>query len=211
MSQPIVHHTDFLKSEIKRLQTVIFEGSYECRIKQRDLYDVDYLQKVGLPSSGIGWLDQELDNQLVDVHMSINRMTECVKNGYNFYIQYPDTYAGIIYKAIVDYIRYYGELSDRFPNLPLPDQEDFELLDALATKIYTVYRNFEKAEDTAGMVGRIRRLRRRTFGNAPEQIEIDKEIDEAGNVINKEHTSLMDLFADRMAVKKIPNYDSREE
>lgn len=211
MSQPVVHNTEYLKSEIKRLQTVIFECTYECRIKQRDLYNIEYLQKVGLPTSGIGWLDQELDNQMVDVHLTINRMTECVKEGHNFYINYPDTYVGIIYKAIVDYIRYYGELSDRFPNLSLPDQEDFEVLDLLASKLYTIYRNFEKPEDTAGMVGRLRRLRSRTFSNAPEQLDLEKEVDEAGNVINKEHSSLMDLFADRMAIRKIPNYDSREE
>ncbi|AHI60456.1 hypothetical protein RAY_306 [Erwinia phage vB_EamM_RAY] len=206
----VIHSTEFLKSELERLQVVLFECRYECRIRQRDLYDVDYLQNVGLPSSGIAWLDQEMDNQLVDMFLTINKMTECVKNGYNFYINYPETYAGIIYKAITDYIRYYGELSDRFPNLPLPDQDDFEILDQTASKIYTVYRCYEKPEELSGIVGRLRR-RRRSFDLQNPVAEVELQRDEDGNVIAKEHNSMLDMFADRMTVKRIPKHEFGEE
>ncbi|QZA71091.1 hypothetical protein AH06_322 [Erwinia phage AH06] len=209
MSQ-VIHHTDFLKSELKRLQTVIFECRYECRIRQRDLYDVDYIQNVGVLSSGIAWLDAEMDNQLVDKYMTINQMTDCIKNGYNFYVLYPETYAGIIYKAITDYIRYYGELSDRFPNLQLPDQDDFEVLDGLATKIYELYRCYEKPEELSGVVGRLRK-RRRSFDMQDPLPQVEVTRDEDGNVIAKEHNPLLDMFADRMTVKRIPKHEFGEE
>jgi len=203
--------TEVLRSEIKRLNLVIFDSLYACRIRQCDYYDIDYIEKVGLYTTGLPWLDAELDNQWMDVGFSINTMTELVRDGYNFILVDPKTYSGIVYKSITDYMRYWAELSDRHPNTPLPSQEDFEALDKLAQLVYKQYRGYETPEESSGLAARLRAQRSRLFTiNTPNKAP-DKPLDELGTAINKEHESMMDMFAYRLVSKRAPKDDAGED
>lgn len=199
---------EFIISEIKRLQTVIFTCRYSCRMTQRDQYDVRYLEERGIPVTGIDWIDQLADEQQNTVLLTIERMTDLCQQGINFWLDDPKSYAGIIYKACTDYILYYAELSDIHPNLPLPDQEDFEALDELATVMYRLYRCYEGEIETAGFMGRLRARRIRAFDAVAsgavrrhEPVLKDEE-----SVPQKEHQSqLASAFGYRYRARKEPN------
>lgn len=199
---------EFLISEIKRLQTVIFTCRYSCRMTQRDQYDVQYLEDRGIPVTGIDWIDQLAEEQQNTVLLTIDRMTELCAQGINFWLDNPNPYAGIIYKACTDYIIYYAELSDIHPNLPLPDQEDFEALDKLATVMYRLYRCYESEIETGGFMGRLRARRIRAF-DAVAAGAVNKHkpiLNEDGVVQQKEHQSqLSTAFGYRYRARKEPD------
>lgn len=198
---------EFLITEINRLKSVIFDCRYQCRMTQRDQYDVKYLENRGIPVTGIDWLDQLADEQQNTVLLTIERMTELCSQGINFWLDNPQTYAGIIYKAITDYILYYGELSDMFPNLPLPDQEDFEALDELAKNIYVLHRCYESEIDTGSFMGRLRKRRLRAFDMHKAGMSTLNQplLSEDGSVPQKEHQSqLSAVFGHRYRPRKEP-------
>ena len=198
----------YVIAEVKRLQTVIFECRYNCRIMQRDQYDVEMLEKRGMPVTGIEWLDNLNDESHVYRLLTINQMTEYATKGVNFWLDDPATYAGVIYKAVSDYILYYAELSDIYPNLPIPDQEDFEALDTLAPNIYRLYRCYESEIDVSTFMGRLR-SRRRGFDAAQAHADrINKpRLEDKDIVPQKEHTSRLGLFGHRYQVRKEPTHD----
>lgn len=199
---------EFIISEVKRLQTVIFECRYACRITQRDQYDVEYLETRGIPVTGIDWIDALADEQQNHVMLTIERMTELSAQGINFWLDNPAQYSGIIYKAITDYILHYAELSDVYPNLQLPDQEDFEALDDFAKNLYKVYRCYEKEVETGGFMTRLRGRRARSFDmHKAGMTNLNKPIlDEEGAVPQKEHQSqLSTAFGYRYRPRKEPN------
>lgn len=198
---------DFLVSELKRLKMVIFDGRYSCRMSQRDQYDVTYLEERGIPVTGIDWIDQLADEQQNTLLLTIERMTELCANGISFWLNEPQTYSGIIYKACTDYILYYAELSDLYPNLQLPDQEDFEALDKLATSMYRLYRCYESPIDTGGFMGRLRGRRIRAFDAvAAGAVNKDRYIMRNPDEVQpKEHTSqLSSAFGYRYRARKEP-------
>lgn len=193
---------DHLKSEVKRLQTVIFECRYQCRIKQRDQYDMDTLINRGIPVTGIDWMDDLADQQDVSRLLTIDQMVEYCDRGVNFWLDDPKAYAGVIYTAITDYIQYYAELADAYPNLPIPDQEDFEKLDGLATNIYRLYRCYEQPREMSGLLGRIA-MRRRSF--APQVNLAPKPLmNDDGSIEQKEHKSLLPVLGYRFTPRKEP-------
>jgi hypothetical protein len=199
---------DFIIAEVQRLQTVIFTCRYSCRMTQRDQFDVQYLENRGIPVTGIDWIDQLADEQQNTVLLTIERMTELCEQGINFWLDDPKSYAGIIYKACTDYILYYAELSDMYPNLQIPDQEDFEALDNLATVMYRLYRCYENPIDTAGFMGRLRARRMRAF-DAVSAGAVNKDkprlANENGEVPQKEHQSqLKAAFGYRYRSRKEP-------
>ncbi|QXO10306.1 hypothetical protein pEaSNUABM37_00347 [Erwinia phage pEa_SNUABM_37] len=198
---------EFIIAEVKRLQTVIFECRYACRMTQRDQYDVTYLEERGIPVTGIDWIDALADEQQNHVLLTIDRMVELCDQGINFWLDDPSRYAGIIYKSITDYILYYAELSDIHPNLPLPDQDDFERLDDLAKNIYKVYRCYETEIDTGGFISRLRNGRVRAFDmQKAGMINMGKPIlNDDGSVPQKEHQSqLATAFGYRYRPRKEP-------
>jgi len=198
---------DFIVEEVKRLQTVIFECRYQCRMTQRDQYDVQYLENRGLPVTGIDWIDQLADEQQNTVLLTIERMTELCAQGINFWLENPGTYAGIIYKACTDYIVYYGELSDMYPNLQLPDQEDFEALDELAKSMYRLYRCYESEVETGGFLSRLRGRRMRSFDMVKAGMSTKDQpmLNEDGSVPQREHQSqLSTAFGYRYRPRKEP-------
>lgn len=194
-------------AEVNRLKIVIFECRYSCRMTQRDQYDVKYLENRGIPVTGIDWLDQLADEQQNTVLLTIERMTELCEQGINFWLDNPQTYATIIYKAITDYILYYGELSDMYPNLPLPDQEDFEALDNLAKNIYRLHRCYESEIETGTFMSRLRKRRLRSFDIHKAGMTTMNQplLNEDGSVPQKEHQSqLATTFGYRYRPRKEP-------
>lgn len=199
----IINRIDQVKTELKRLQIVIFESRYQCQMMQRDIYDLEYINTLGMPVSDIPWVNDVMDTQWSYCLLTINQMVEYINNGVNFKLDEPKTYAGIIYKALVDYMRCYAEISERYPNFPLPDADDFVKMDTAAAKIYEVYRCFEPTEDTAGVLGRLRARRSRVIGvkpNTPVQVR-----DQEGNAVVKQHVSQLDSFGYRIRKRKEPN------
>lgn len=196
---------DFLKSEVKRLQTVIFDCRYQCRIMQRDQYDVATLQSRGIPVSGIDWVDQFADEGPVHRLLTINDMTDLAVNRINFWLDDPKTYSVVIYKAITDYVTLYTELADAYPNLPIPDQEDFEALDELACSIFKLYRCYDKEIELKGLIGRLRNRRRfsvdlHAMGMAQPMIrQLDNEPPP-----QREHSTLLPLLGHRYNPRKEP-------
>lgn len=198
---------DFIVSELKRLQTVIFECRYSCRMTQRDQYDVKYLENRGIPVTGIDWVDALADEQQNNVLLTIERMTELCAQGINFWLENPQSYAKVIYTSITDYINYYGELSDIYPNLPLPDQEDFEALDELAKNIFRLHRCYESEVETSGFMARLRGRRNRAFNMEAMGMTTRNQplLNEDGEVPQREHVSqLKNVFGYRYRVRKEP-------
>lgn len=197
---------DFVKDEVKRLQTVIFDCRYACRLMQRDQYDVETLENRGIPVTGIDWMDNLADEQHVHRLLTINDMVEYASKRINFWLDEPQIYATIIYKSITDYIEYYAELSDIYPNLPIPDQEDFEKLDNFAATIFRLHRCYEKEVELKGFLGRLRARRRAFTINGPVGMAKDQPlINEDGTVQQREHTSNLELLGYRFQARKEPN------
>lgn len=199
---------DHVVAEVKRLAIVIFECRYSCRIMQRDQYDIETLENRGIPVTGIEWLDNINDESHVSRLLTIEKMCEYATKGVNFWLDDPSSYSGIIYKACVDYITYYAELSDMYPNLQIPDQEDFEALDLLARNMYKLYRCYETELDTATFMGRLRARRRGFDINHSTVSRYGKPLtDEEGVVPQKEHKSNLTLFGHRYQPRKEPTND----
>lgn len=201
----VMHRHQFVKEEVARLQLVIFECRYSCRLMQRDQYDVDTLANRGIPVTGIDWLDQLADEQHVHRLLTINEMVEYADKRINFWLEEPQTYATIIYKALTDYIEYYAELSDIYPNLPIPDQEDFEKMDHLASSIFRLHRCYETEIELKGFLGRLRKRRRAFTVNGPVgENKHQLLVNDDGSVVQREHQSNLNLLGYRFQARKEP-------
>lgn len=194
--------TDVIISKLEEHQIAIFETRFEARMKQIDIIDIDYINNVGMMTSGIGWLDNEMDEQLSDVYLTVNQMVEYIQEGKSFHLVNPYVNAEKVYKLICNYVNLYAEASGRVPNLPLPPQEDFEALDFAAARIYELYRCYEKPVELKGLIGRFRTARARRFTD--EAINKEVTTDEQGNPIIKQHNPLIEAFDYRLTIKKAP-------
>lgn len=196
--------TEYVKDEIRRLQIVIFECRYQCRILQRDQYDVETLTNRGIPVSGVDWMDQFADEQHITRLFTIAQMCEFAEKRINFWLEEPQTYATVIYKSVTDYIALYAELSDMYPNLPIPDQEDFESLDQLATNLFRLHRCYETEIELKGFLGRLRQRRRSfslsDYGMTKPAIQLGND----GEVQQREHVSNLELLGHRYRPRKEP-------
>lgn len=205
MSANIIgNRLDFLTKELKRLNTVIFDSTYSCQMMQRDIYDIDYINTLGMPVSSIHAVNEIMDSQWSYCLLTINDMVEYVAKGVSFKIDDPKVYAKVVYDTLVNYIKYYAEMSERYPNLTIPDADDFIKMDDAAAKVYEVYRCFEPTHDMGSVMGRIR-ARRSKFSNMrdvtkPEPVMTDKE----GKVIVKQHESSLNNFSYRITRRKEP-------
>lgn len=200
----IGNRLDFLNKELKRLNTVIFESTYQCQMMQRDIYDMDYINTLGMPVSSIQQVNEIMDTQWSYCLLTMNDMVEYIAKGVSFKLDDPKVYAKVVYDSLVDYIKYYAEVSERYPNLPIPDAEDFIKMDDAAAKIYEVYRCFEPTHDMGTIMGRLR-SRSRRFSNVtdvtkPEVPMVDKE----GNVVVKQHDTALSAFSYRISRRKEP-------
>lgn len=201
------NRTQWLITEVKRLQNVIFKTRYACTVMQRDRFTLDYIDDVGIPVSGIGWLDEVMDSQQSRVLLTINDMTDFVTRHVNFTILEPQTYAEIIYHAITQYLQYYAELAEIFPNLTIPPQEDIEALDSTATCVYTVYRCFEPDPAMSGIAGRFRQRRSRIFATTALVSAAKAQAQQTGqdgDFAAPAHRSQLSLFGHRITQKKAP-------
>jgi len=200
-----MNRTQYVLSEVKRLQSVIFDCRYQCRVKQRDQYDIDYITNRGIPVTGIEWLDVINDDMDVSRLLTINQMTEFAGKGINFWLEDPKTYATVIYKALTDYIQYYAELSDLYPNLPIPDQEDFEAMDALAKNIFRLHRCYDHELPMTGFLGRLQARRRNFKLSDFGMTKPDIVLGEDGSVQQREHKSNLELLGYRFQHRKEPD------
>lgn len=200
----IKNRLDFLKSELKRLNIVIFDSTYQCQMMQRDIYDLEYINTLGMPVSTIHAVNEIMDSQWSYRLLTINEMVEYISQGVSFKLEEPKTYAKIVYDSLTNYIKYYAELSERYPNLTIPDADDFIKMDEAAAKVYEVYRCFEPAGDMGSVMGRLR-ARRRRFSNVNDitKEEVPK-MDREGNIIVKQHESALDSFSYRISRRKEP-------
>ncbi|WP_368912242.1 hypothetical protein [Proteus mirabilis] len=195
---------DEIVAKLTELSNIIFERTFECRIRQLYLYDLSYIERVGMPSSGMAWLDQEMDNQYVEKDFTINEMTDLIKDGKPFHLLMPQKYSGIVYKHITEYVELWVAINDRLPNIQLPDQEDFEALDATAKQIYELYRCYEEPVELTGLIGRLRAKRSRLFGKRNEDSDVPPPLVEGDEIRLKQHESLLDAFGYKLQVRKAP-------
>lgn len=200
----IKNRLDFLTAELKRLQIVIFDSTYQCQMMQRDIYDLDYINTLGMPVSSIHTVNEIMDSQWSYRLLTINEMVEYIAQGVSFKLEEPGTYAKVVYDSLTNYIKYYAEVSERYPNLQIPDADDFIKMDDAAAKVYEVYRCFEPAGDLGSIMGRIR-ARRSRFSNVRDlSKEPAQMLDKEGNVIVKQHETALSSFSYRISRRKEP-------
>ena len=113
----------------------IFNDRYLVKVRAYQIHSLDSVRQYGVRTSGDADMDKAASQDIIVVGWSINHMVEAFKLGKSFSLVEPKD-AEKIYLAITAHLNRWAEIVTHSFNHITPPQEDLDLLDELAHKLY---------------------------------------------------------------------------
>lgn len=171
----------------------IFHKTFECMVRQVDLYDMDYIETRGLVTTGDAQLDDEIAQSKVRCGKTIAALAEMYDEGINIELVDHGADAPTIYELVIEHVdtmaRYIeGATTIAMMNERLERQyDDLVKMERLAYAVYPIAHKVSQIQERQTTTGITKMLRKKASdkwrpvgAKAPEQ----KPIEEAPELSN---------------------------
>lgn len=171
----------------------IWNKLFQVRVPNKNIQSTEELRMFGLPTVEDSHFDYQMHNQLIDIMITIDKMTDYFKQGVTVrLVKHND--AKVIFDIIDNYLMAWKHKLDRGINIAVAPLDDLLLLDKFAGVIYPHARDFMKPTDSITTI--INSLGGIGHLLLPKEIMSDVEL---GKVETKEtYGSLADVLSERI-------------
>lgn len=124
----------------------IFHRYFKCWMPQHHLYDRQFMETFGIPTSSDRDVDRELANSDTLCQLTVAEMAQHLNNGANLTLEDPKD-SVVIYKLIQEHMRdWQAIVSDTF-NTTEPPIDDLKMLDELAAEVFKIAHHYIEKDD----------------------------------------------------------------
>lgn len=117
----------------------LFHRYFKCYMPQFHLYSEEYIEKVGIPTSGDRVIDRELANAPVLCQLTAAEMATHLANGANLTLENPKD-SVVLYQLVSEHLTNWQHIVNDPLDHTEPPLEDLKKFDELASELYKTAR-----------------------------------------------------------------------